>query len=78
MYKAKRIHLVTQLHAALSPLFLGQLKNLHKQALVSFKSSVLDSVKGDGYDFGVVVNTARKANEGAFVTGASGAWSILL
>ncbi|KAF8315843.1 root hair defective 3 GTP-binding protein [Clavulina sp. PMI_390] len=70
VYKAKRANLVAHLNASLSPLFLGQLKNLHKQALVSFKTSVLEGVKGDGYDFGAVVKSRREKNQGAFVAGA--------
>lgn len=72
VYQAKRAHLLAQLHASLSPLFLGQLKNLHKQVLVSFRTTVLEGVKGDGYDFGVIVKDTRKKNESAFVSGASG------
>lgn len=72
VYKAKRANLVGQLHSALSPLFLGQLKNLHKAAVTKFRTKVLEGVKGEGYDFGVVVQTAREEEEGTFVAGASG------
>lgn len=72
VYKAKRSNLIGQLHSTLSPLFLGQLKNLHKQSVTAFRTTVLDGVKGDGYDFGLVVRAAREQNEGAFISGASG------
>jgi hypothetical protein len=72
VYKAKRASLVAQLHAALTPLFLGQLKNLHKSVLTAFQAVVLDRLKGEGYDFGEVVKSARAASEQKFGEGASG------
>ena len=72
VYKAKRSNLIAQLHSTLSPLFLGQLKNLHKQSVTTFRNAVLDGVKGEGYDFGLVVKAARGQSEGAFTSGASG------
>ena len=74
VYQRKRADLVAQLHAMLGPLFLGQLKNLHKLALGTFKKEVLDGVKGDNYDFGEVVRLSRAKNEGKFVADASGAF----
>lgn len=72
VYQRKRADLVAQLHATLGPLFLGQLKNLHKLALASFKKEVLEGVKGDGYDFGELVKRSREKHEGEFLTGATG------
>jgi len=62
---------MAQIHANLSPLFFGQIKNLHKHAVVSFKKAVLDGLKGDSYDFSQVVKTARTTWEGIFVDGAN-------
>ncbi|KAF9512544.1 hypothetical protein BS47DRAFT_1054816 [Hydnum rufescens UP504] len=70
VYHRKRGDLVVQLHATLGPLFLGQLKNLHKLALANFKREVVEGVKGDGYDFGELVRKSREKNEGEFVAGA--------
>ncbi|KAF8331879.1 protein SEY1 [Cantharellus anzutake] len=70
VYKRKRADLVAQIHANLSPLFFGQIKNLHKHAVVSFKKAVLDGLKGDSYDFASVVKGARATWEGAFTDGA--------
>ena len=52
--------------SSLSPLFLGQLKNLHKLCLVSFKDELLSALKGDDYSFADVVETARSTWEGKF------------
>ena len=41
VYKRKRADLVAVLDSTLSPLFLGQLKNLHKACLVAFKNEML-------------------------------------
>jgi protein SEY1 len=56
--------------ATLSPLFLGQLKNLHKACLAGFKRALLDGLRGEEYSFADVVGTARGQAEGAFETGA--------
>ena len=69
--------------ATLSPLFLGQLKNLHKSSLVTFKTDITKGLQGEGYNFADVVNTARERAEKTFVDGATeavvvegdGAWS---
>lgn len=71
VYKAKRGSLISQLHSSLSPLFLGQLKNLHKAAVTTFRTSVLEGVKGESYDFGEVVQNQRERNEKVFIAGAS-------
>jgi len=54
----------------LSPLFLGQLKNLHKAALVSFKAVIVAGLKVDGYNFADVVTKARADAEALFSDGA--------
>jgi len=54
----------------LSPLFLGQLKNLHKAALVSFKAVIVAGLKVDGYNFADVVTKARAGAEALFSDGA--------
>lgn len=66
VYKKKRIELLDKLNAALSPYFLGQLKNLHKTILSSFKSSVLAKLKGDNYDFAEVVQGEKSKAELTF------------
>ncbi|KAJ7594483.1 root hair defective 3 GTP-binding protein [Mycena floridula] len=63
VYQRKRTDLVTSLDSTLSPLFIGQLKNLHKQCLVTFKKEMLDGLKGEGYSFSDVVQEARRKCE---------------
>lgn len=58
------------LDSTLSPLFQGQLKNLAKQSLVTFKQEILDGLKGDNYDFAEIVGAARKRCQQRFVDGA--------
>ena len=54
----------------LSPLFLGQLKNLHKLCLVSFKREMLEALRGESYNFAEIVSGGRSKFEKAFLTGA--------
>lgn len=68
MYKRKRADLVGVMESTLSPLFLGQLKNLHKSCLLAFKKDMLDGMKGETYNFAEIVNTARTKYEGIFLS----------
>ncbi|KAI9457897.1 protein SEY1 [Russula earlei] len=70
VYKRKRADLAGTLDSTLSPLFLGQLKNLHKAALVSFKAETVAGLKVEGYNFADVVIKARAGAEGRFSDGA--------
>ncbi|KAJ6494940.1 RHD3/Sey1 [Mycena vulgaris] len=70
VYARKRADLLAALDAALSPLFLGQLKNLHKACLVAFKNEMLDGLRGEGYNFGDVIFAARGRCLGRFESGA--------
>lgn len=63
------------MHAALSPLFMGQLQNLHKSVLARFKSELLAGLKGDGYDFGSVVQSTRQKAEADYRNEADGAFN---
>ncbi len=73
VYQRKRAELLDKLHAALSPLVLGQLKNLHRAVLARFKAGLLDKLRGEAgaYDFGAVVRAARAEAEGAFALAAA-------
>lgn len=68
VYARKRADLVAALDATLSPLFLGQLKNLHKSCLVAFKKEMLEGLRGEEYSFADVVAKARETCEGVFTT----------
>ena len=71
VYKRKRADLVGVLDSTLSPLFLGQLKNLHKQCLVQFKQEMHEGMRGESYNFAEIVSAARARCEKAFEQGAS-------
>lgn len=61
VYKRKRIDLLDKLNGSLSPFFLGQLKNLHRLMLQSFKQAVLDRMRTEpNYDFGEVVSSEKR------------------
>jgi len=70
VYARKRGDLIATVDATLSPLFLGQLKNLHKSSLVAFKKEMLDGLRGEEYSFADVVAKARARCEGTFESGA--------
>ena len=57
------------LDSTLSPLFFGQLKNLHKASLVAFKQEMHDGMRGENYNFADIVKTARERCEKAFEEG---------
>ncbi|KAF8904401.1 protein SEY1 [Gymnopilus junonius] len=70
VYLRKRADLIATMNATLSPLFLGQLKNLHKSCLVAFKKEMLDGLRGEQYNFADVVSKARETCERTFTVGA--------
>ncbi len=70
VYKRKRTDLVSVIDSTLSPLFLGQLKNLHKKSLSTYKKEMLDGMRGESYNFAEVVEAARGRLEKSFLEGA--------
>lgn len=70
VYLRKRSDLISTIDATLSPLFLGQLKNLHKTCLVAFKKELLEGLRGEDYSFAHVVSEARQKCESTFSKGA--------
>ncbi|KAG6830063.1 Dynamin-like GTPase that mediates homotypic ER fusion [Tricholoma furcatifolium] len=70
VYGRKRADLVASIDSTLSPLFLGQLKNLHKTCLVTFKKEMLDGVHGESYNFAEVASKAQEHCLKTFTTGA--------
>ena len=70
VYKRKREDLINIIDSSLSPLFLGQLKNLHKSALLAFKKDIEEGMRVDGYNFAEVVSSAREKCEKIFSEGA--------
>lgn len=76
VYKRKRGELLGQLNSVLSPLFLGQLKNLHKEVLTTFRRELKDELRGEHYHFGEVVSRARERLEKRFRGGAEEARQV--
>ncbi|TFK44325.1 RHD3/Sey1 [Crucibulum laeve] len=74
VYARKRADLLATIDSTLSPLFLGQLKNLHKTCLVTFKKEIQDGLRGNDYNFADVVAEARAKCESTFTEGAKEAW----
>ena len=72
VYQRKRAVLLGALHASLSPLYLGQLKNLHKQAIVRFDKDLKAGLGKAGYDFGELVSESKGAAREFFESGAKG------
>ncbi|CDR99977.1 hypothetical protein [Sporisorium scitamineum] len=71
VYKRKRLDLLEKLNGALSPFFLGQLKNLHRHVLQSFKQNVLERMRSElNYDFGQVVTSEKRSALTKFTTAA--------
>lgn len=70
MYKRKRADLIATLDSTLSPLFVGQLKNLHKACLVTYKKEILEGLRRENYNFADVVGKARGQCEASFTQGA--------
>ena len=72
VYQRKRQDLLAALHTSLSPIFLGQLKNLHKAVATQFTKDLAAGLKEPGYDFAAVVTAATKKARDAFIEGAKG------
>lgn len=70
VYQRKRADLLGVMDSTLSPLFLGQLKNMHKSCLSAFRKDLLDGLRGDEYSFADVVGKARTKCETRFADGA--------
>ncbi|CAG8479414.1 4823_t:CDS:10 [Paraglomus brasilianum] len=70
VYKRKRAEILNKTNSTLHVFYLGQLKNLTKKALTTFKTIVQERLKGDKYDFAEVVMEARQKSEGLFLEGA--------
>lgn len=72
VYQRKRLDLLASLHSSLSPLYLGQLKNLHKNIASTFTKNIAASLKEQGYDFAEIVTKGKEQARAQFVTSAKG------
>jgi len=72
VYQRKRQELLATLHSSISPLFLGQVKNLHKTVTHRYMKDLAAGLKEPGYDFAHVVTEATQKAIDAFIEGAKG------
>lgn len=72
VYSRKRLDLIKAIDTALSPLFMGQLKNVHKRCVAKFRTDLLNGLKVEGHDFGALVKQVGERVEKEFVDGAKG------
>lgn len=75
VYEKKRFDLLKKLNAQLSVYFVGQLRNLHKAAVIMFQDSIKSELKKPSYNFADVVDNATRNAEMQFKEGAQ---SIIL
>ncbi|KAG2179969.1 hypothetical protein INT43_003756 [Umbelopsis isabellina] len=75
VYEKKRFDLLKKLNAQLSVYFVGQLRNLHKSAVIMFQDSIKSELKKPSYNFADVVDNATRNSEKHFKEGAQ---SIIL
>ena len=66
VYQRKRTELLSKMNGNLGPLFVGQLKNLHKAIVKDFRSSLTNALKQEGYNFAELVKSANDAAEERF------------
>ena len=83
MYEKKREELAETISTTLSPLYISQVKNLHKKAIDSYKKELHARLKSDSYDFSDVVKESSTHHLDTFVeqareiTLAGTAWSYV-
>ncbi|EIW70479.1 protein SEY1 [Tremella mesenterica] len=70
VYQRKRLDLLAVLHTSLSPVFLGQVKNLHKMVAAKFTKDITAGLKDPGYDFAAVVSKGKAKAREEFLAGA--------
>ncbi|BEI94567.1 uncharacterized protein CcaverHIS019_0701390 [Cutaneotrichosporon cavernicola] len=67
VYQRKRQDLVTNLHATLSPLYLGELKNTNKAVSAMFVTDLTAALKEPSYDFAEVVSRCTRDARKSFL-----------
>ncbi|TIA90053.1 hypothetical protein E3P99_01767 [Wallemia hederae] len=83
VYEKKREELAETISTTLSPLYISQVKNLHKKAIDSYKKELHARLKSDSYDFSDVVKESSTHHLDTFVeqakeiTLAGTAWSYV-
>lgn len=74
VYQRKRALLLDAFESTCSPLFAGQLKNLHQTCLAIFESEITDITGSCEFDFTSFVDTASIRCEDRFKASAEEAW----
>lgn len=72
VYQRKREELMAKMNATLAALFVSQLTNLQKTIIKDFRQNMVDSLKGEGYDFGALVREGQAKAEQTFLRKAAG------
>ncbi|KAF9914058.1 Dynamin-like GTPase that mediates homotypic ER fusion, partial [Lobosporangium transversale] len=70
VYKRKRSEVLTKANSMLESFFVGQLKNLHKKAVLLFSGQLQEALKVEGTEFAGTAAAAHKDAVGFFLTGA--------
>ncbi|KAF1797154.1 RHD3/Sey1 [Mucor lusitanicus] len=70
VYQKKRAEMLAKLNTQLNVLFVGQLKNLHKKAIVMFDENLKAELKRPNYNFAIAVENCLKTATDYFLTGA--------
>ena len=76
VYQRKRAELLAKISSSLSPLYVGQLTNLQKATIKDFRRTMQEVLKGEGYDFGSLVQDATAQAEQNFRKQADGESSL--
>lgn len=63
---------MAKMNATLAALFVSQLTNLQKSIVKDFRQNMLESLKGEGYDFGALVREGQAKAERTFLEKAAG------
>ncbi|KAI8080051.1 RHD3/Sey1 [Halteromyces radiatus] len=70
VYQKKRQDMLTKLNTQLNVYFVGQLKNLHKKAMLLFETTLKQELKKPNYNFSQVVQDALHQATDVFLSGA--------
>jgi hypothetical protein len=72
VYGRKRQDVLKAIEVSLTPLYQGQLKNLHKRLQSGYKTELEAALKREGSDFAAADKECRGKAEETFVQGAQG------
>ncbi|KAF9963008.1 Dynamin-like GTPase that mediates homotypic ER fusion [Modicella reniformis] len=70
VYKRKRTEVLAKSNTMLKSYFLGQLKNLHKKAIMLFSAKLQEALRKEGAEFAIVSSAAKNEAAEFFLEGA--------